>query len=158
MAAKRWGILSWALVTFALVCDRLGAQSPDQRARDVAASAEAIDQAVAAKWNARGVKPTHATDDAEFLRRSYLDLSGRIPTVAEVRAFFNDQSTDKRQRAVDRLLQHPRYVEHFTAVWRQVMVPQNNDRNAQFLASNLEVWLRKQFRENAPYDRMVREL
>jgi hypothetical protein len=158
MAAKRWGILGFALVGFAIVPERVGAEPPDRTARDVAALADAIDQAVAAKCAARGVKPTHATDDAEFLRRVCLDLSGRIPTVADVRAFLDDRSADKRQRAVQRLLEHPRYVEHFTTVWRQMMLPQNNDRNAQFLAASLEVWLRKQFRENIPYDRMVRDL
>src|SRR5262249_6431909 len=117
-----------------------------------------IDGAIAAKWAARGVRPTHAADDAEFLRRAHLDLVGRIPTVADVRAFLDDDVPDKRLLMVTRLLDHPRYVEHFTTDWRQHMLPPNNDQQAQFLASNLEVWLRKQFQDNAPYDRLVREL
>jgi hypothetical protein len=158
MAAKRWGMLGWALVTFALVSNPVGAEPPNSNSRDASALADAIDQAVAAKWTARGVKPTHAADDAEFLRRVYLDLSGQIPTVSEVRTFLEDRSADKRQRVVERLLGHPRYVEHFTAVWRQMMLPQNNNPEVPLLASALEAWLHKQFRDNVPYDRMVREL
>jgi hypothetical protein len=136
----------------------VGAGPPDAQARDVAALAERIDQAIAAKWVARGVKPTHAADDAEFLRRVYLDLVGRIPTVADARAFLDDGSADKRLRLVNRLLSHPQHVEHITTAWRQMWMPQTNDRNVQFLARSLETWLGKQFRANVPYDKMVREL
>jgi len=130
----------------------------DAAAPDVAALAEAIDRAIASKWVANGVQPTQAADDAEFMRRVYLDLNGRIPTVAEVRRFLDDGAADKRLRLVDRLLQRPLYVEHFTTIWRHQLLPQNNDQQVQFLASSLEPWLRKQFRDNVPYDRMIREL
>src|SRR5690242_19952604 len=45
--------------------------------------------------------------DAEFLRRVYLDLAGKIPTVAETRAFFADPASDKRTKLIDRLLAAP---------------------------------------------------
>ena len=38
-----------------------------------------IDQLIAARWTANGVKPAPLADDAEYLRRLYLDLTGRIP-------------------------------------------------------------------------------
>jgi hypothetical protein len=126
--------------------------------RDVLALAEQIDHAIASKWAERGVHPTHAADDAEFLRRVALDLTGCIPTVSEVRSFLEDRSADKRVRIVTQLMEHPRYVEHFTAVWRTQMLPQTNDREIFFLARSLEPWLRKHFRANTPYDRLVRDL
>ena len=45
-------------------------------------------------------------DDAEFVRRVYLDLTGVIPRVSEVREFLHDTSPNKRAQLVDRL-SHP---------------------------------------------------
>jgi uncharacterized protein DUF1549 len=43
-------------------------------------------------------------DDAEFVRRLYLDLAGRLPTTAEVQAFLKDKTPEKRQRLIEELL------------------------------------------------------
>jgi hypothetical protein len=159
MGSGRLRLLSAMAVGLVLTPAILHAEPlAEVNARDVAALADAIDQAIASKWTAQGVKPTHAADDAEFLRRVHLDLNGRIPTVAEVREFLDDATPNKRLRVVERLLQRPLYAEHFTTVWRELMLTQKNDREAQLLAGNLEAWLRRCFRENQPYDRMVREL
>src|SRR5438309_1727181 len=78
----------------------------------------AIDRQLAARWAADKVEPAPLADDAEFLRRVYLDLAGRIPPAGEVRAFLADKAADKRQRVVEKLLASPQYVEHFTNIWR----------------------------------------
>jgi hypothetical protein len=118
-----------------------------------------IDRLFAAHWSAKKVEPAPQADDAEFLRRAYLDLAGRIPSVAETRAFLADPSSDKRRRLVERLLNGPRYVTHFTNVWRSLMLPEANASfQARFLAPGFEAWLRKQLAKNAGYDQMVREL
>jgi sugar/nucleoside kinase (ribokinase family) len=48
---------------------------------------------------AKGQKMTPA-DDAEFLRRVWLDFDGGVPTADEARAFFADKAADKRSRLV----------------------------------------------------------
>src|SRR5687767_5258606 len=61
-----------------------------------------IDALIGAKAASR---PAAAlADDAEFLRRIYLDLAGRIPSVAEARTFLDDKAPDKRTKLIDRLL------------------------------------------------------
>src|SRR3954454_6508503 len=52
--------------------------------KDAQALTEAIDQHMAGRWAAEGVKPADRADDAEFMRRVYLDLAGKIPPVSEV--------------------------------------------------------------------------
>src|SRR5262249_24969522 len=113
-------LLFWAAVfgLLHLLISPESAQAESSQDRDVLSLAERIDQAIASKWAERGVHPTHATDDAEFVRRVSLDLTGRIPTVSEVRDFLEDRSADKRLRVVKQLMEHPRYVEHMTAIWR----------------------------------------
>jgi hypothetical protein len=122
------------------------------------ALAGVIDERIAARWKQEGVTPSPLSDDSEFLRRLYLDLGGRIPHVQEVREFLADRSPDKRRRVVDKVLASPYYVSHFTNVWRALMVPEGNNQFAQAFGPQLEFWLRKRIRENAPYDRMVREV
>src|SRR5262245_46932843 len=43
--------------------------------------AEKIDQILEARLRAAGVEPAPLADDAEYLRRVYLDLVGRIPSI-----------------------------------------------------------------------------
>src|SRR5262249_20936890 len=70
---------------------------------DVQALATRIDQLIEAGWAAKAVRPAAPADDAEFLRRVYLDLAGRIPRVAEVHEFLDDKLPNKRQRLIERL-------------------------------------------------------
>jgi hypothetical protein len=125
---------------------------------DAQALAARIDQHINARLAERGVKPAPLADDAEFLRRVYLDLAGRIPHVSEARAFLDDNSSDKRGRLVERLLDSHQYVNHFGNTWTSVILPQNNNQFRQNIALTFKPWIQKQVRENVPYDVMVREL
>src|SRR5579885_462850 len=74
-------------------------------ANDAAAgSANLIDKYIFAALKDAGVTPADKADDYTFIRRVYLDLTGRIPTAAAVQAFVNDPSPDKRSKLVDALL------------------------------------------------------
>jgi hypothetical protein len=133
------------------------ADAPDAKL-DARALAAKIDKLIEAQWTAKGAKSAASAGDAEFLRRIYLDLVGRIPHVSEVRAFLDDKRSDKRQRLVDKLLAGPGYVNHFTNVWRALLIPPSNNQQLQFLAPAFEVWLRDRLARNVGYDAMVREL
>src|ERR1700704_1200981 len=80
----------------------------------LASSANFIDQLIGGKMDADGVEPAPRTNDAEFLRRIYLDLAGRIPTPERAERFLNDSSADKRTRLIDELLASPAYADQFT--------------------------------------------
>ena len=56
---------------------------------------EAIDKHLAADWAERNITPAAVTDDAEFCRRVFLDILGRIPKPMEVRDFEDDKAADK---------------------------------------------------------------
>lgn len=137
-----------------------GAEAPESTtAAEVRALAERIDKHLAESWRANNVEPAAAADDAEFLRRAFLDLAGRIPSVAETRAFLRDTTPDKRDRLVERLLASPRYITHWVNVWRALLLPETlASRQARVLSPGFETWLRGQLEKNAGYDVMVREL
>src|SRR5436190_17822973 len=91
--------------------------------------ADWIDKRFEEEYQKAGTKPGDPVDDATFLRRVYLDLQGRIPTVAQLRDFMAEESSFKRQDYVDRLLtseKRPeqfskRSAEHLARVWRRMM-------------------------------------
>jgi hypothetical protein len=125
---------------------------------DVAALAARIDQLIEAGWTENHALPAPLANDAEFIRRVYLDVAGRIPQVAEVHKFLDDKAPNKRRALVEELLQGPHYVNHFTNVWRALLLPQNNNQQVQFFSGQIEGWVRQRLRDNKPYDEMVREL
>jgi hypothetical protein len=106
-------------------------------------------------WREAGLKPAAVVDDARFLRRVTLDLTGLIPTVGDIRTFLADARPDKRHRAIASLLERPRHSGHLARLWRDVLLPRNTDETA---AAAFEDWLRTRFQQNAPYDRVVREI
>jgi hypothetical protein len=144
--------LGAALLWFGLPCSvQAGTDSEVQRL------AAEIDRLLAAHWPA-GLKPAPLTEDAELVRRIYLDLVGRIPPLFEARDFLDDDAPDKRPQLVDTLLAKPDFARHFTNVWRALLLPNRGDEDARFPRTDFEEWLLDCFQQNAGYDRMVREL
>jgi hypothetical protein len=125
-------------------------------ARELAAR---IDVLLDAHWRDQGIQPAPRADDAEFLRRAFLDLTGRIPRVADVRGFLEDESPNKRARLLDRLLDDPRFDLHFAQTWRAELLPETAaDRGAGVFRAGFERWLRERSRSRVAYDALVREL
>ena len=50
--------------------------------------------------------------DQAFLRRIYLDVIGRIPTLVESRAFLSNSDPDKRAELIQKLLASEGFVSH----------------------------------------------
>ena len=63
-----------------------------------------IDTLAADKFRELGLTPAPLCDDATFLRRAFLDVLGKLPTVAETRAFLDSANPAKRRELIDRLL------------------------------------------------------
>jgi hypothetical protein len=152
VTAKRW----WGLCLLLVFVPAAPAWA--EPARDAEELAAKVDQYLAARWQAAGAKPAPTADDAEFLRRISLDLTGTIPPVSEVRAFLADSAPDKRRRLIDRLLDSPLYVSHFTNVWRAAWLGDGAEVDNLGLRPGFEAWLRARLTANIGYDRMVREI
>lgn len=118
-----------------------------------------IDELVVAKLRKLGIVPSELSSDAEFLRRVTLDISGTLPTPAEVEAFLADTSTGKRQKKIDELLESPGYAMWWTT--KLCDITGNNPRRAaeQQLGEQQSRqwydWIHRRVKENAPYDQIV---
>jgi hypothetical protein len=122
------------------------------------AFAARLDELIEADWKAKGIKPAPLADDAEFLRRVYLDLTGRIPRVSEVHGFLADKSPDKRTKLVEALLENPRYVFHLGNTWRNLILPPSNNQQLAFVQPAFKNWMDKQVQDNIPFDKIVRDI
>jgi hypothetical protein len=125
---------------------------------DFRAMADRIDELLAARWKTEGVAPAPLASDGEFIRRAYLDLTGVIPPVAEVRAFLKDASSDKREKLIERLIASPAHATHLATTWRNIMLPAGFEAGDVNSVLGVQNWLRNRFAENLRYDRVVSEL
>jgi hypothetical protein len=115
-----------------------------------------IDRQINAALAAKGIAPAAQADDAEFLRRIYLDLTGSIPTVGEAKAFLDDKSPVKRQQLVDRLLNSPEYARQMQRVFDVALMERRPASRVK--QDEWEQYLRESFAANKPWDALVREI
>src|SRR5947209_7153911 len=103
--------------------------------------ADLIDQQIEAKWAKSKVTPAPPAADAEFMRRVYLDLAGRIPKVADARDFLEDKSPGKRDLLIEKLLDTPLFADHISTTWRTLMISPTATPQASFLGRSFQMWL-----------------
>jgi len=118
-----------------------------------------IDQHIDAKLRKLHIQPSPVADDATFLRRVSLDLTGQTPTPDQVRAFLADStpSRQKRVKQIDKLIASPEFTDHWTVKWGDLL-----QSTRKFLGEKgtygFREWIRESIAANKPYDKMVREL
>lgn len=95
------------------------------------------------------------TDDASFLRRVTLDLTGRLPSLEMLRDFLASDDSHKRQAVVDQLLVSPEFTEYWTLQLAQLLRirPQPGDARG---AQTYHQWLKQSIAEGMPYDQLAR--
>lgn len=116
-----------------------------------------IDRLVWDKLQQLGIEPSELAGDSAYLRRVYLDTIGTLPTAGEVREFLADNSPDKRTRLIDRLLDRDEYVDYSTMRWLDILRADQLQISPQGAVA-MQRWLRRQFRENRPFDEFARDL
>src|SRR2546430_1254716 len=99
------------------------------RGDEPAAIASKIDALIQERLDQAIIPASPLTDEAEFLRRVYLDITGRIPTLEQTNAFLSAQEPDKRARLIEELLARPEYGLYFATTWRDLLV----DRSAEMM-------------------------
>jgi hypothetical protein len=117
-----------------------------------------VDDLVFAKLKKLGLPPSPVADDATFLRRATIDITGRLPLPEVARKFIDDKSPDKREKAIDRLLESEAYADYFANKWSAIL---RNRRDKDTYANGnfaFHQWIRSALDQNIPYDRFVREI
>jgi hypothetical protein len=118
-----------------------------------------IDAILQAHWKENSLPVNPAISDETFLRRVFLDVAGRIPTVAEAQDFLGDQKANKRAILIDRLLASDTYTAAFYPFWADILRMIDHQPNTQGVSNAAyERYVKQSLRDNKPYDQFVREL
>lgn len=129
--------------------------APDVQSAELPAQelARQIDGAIEARLSATNTPVSPAADDAEFIRRAYLDLHGVVPSAERVVRFLASTDHEKRIKLIDDLLASPQYGRNFGLIWFNRIAPRSARANG-FVD---EVWLAEQFNQNRGWDSVVAE-
>jgi len=130
-------------------------------------SVQPMDEIAKSKFQELKLAPSELCDDATFLRRSFLDAIGALPSVEESRAFLSSNDPRKREILIDRLLGltgdpkldtfNDQYAAYWSLKWSDLI-----RNNSAVLGESgmwaLHNWMRESFRINKPMGKFVSEL
>lgn len=119
-----------------------------------------IDELVLANLKAKDLPPANDCSDAIYLRRVWLDLAGRVPTLTEAKDFLADKDPNKRAELVEKIFQTEDYYLYQTMRWGDFLCVKSE------FPINLwpkgtavyTKWIYEAIRNNMPYDKWSRAL
>ena len=103
------------------------------------------------------ILPSDVCTDEEFLRRAYLDLTGRLPRIEETQAFLADQAGDRRAKLVDALLESDDFAEFWTLKWSDIL-RSNRKKLTSTGVHKFQRWVYDGIRTDMGLDKLAHEL
>ena len=118
-------------------------------------AARKIDDFLYANLEKVEVSPNDQISDEQFLRRAYLNVIGRIPSISEADEFHQSTSEDKHSVIVRTLLYNDAgYTAHHYQFWADLLrIPTGIDYTLYY-----REWIKDEIRINTPYDELARKL
>jgi hypothetical protein len=134
--------------------------APATPGAETVALTKQIDRFIQERLDEGKIPASPLADDAEFLRRVYLDLTGRIPSHEQTTAFLDSKDADKRTKLIDELLSRPEYGLHFATLWRDLMVDRSAEKSQvrQNFSWEFVNWLAEQFNKGRGWNAIVTDL
>lgn len=122
-----------------------------------------VDRHVFDKLRRLQVPPAELCDDATFLRRASLDVTGALPTPEEVRAFLADPDPTRRAKKIDELLERPGYAALWANKFCDLLKPRISYQDfthqpAPGSIRRFHDWVRARMKDNTPYDEFVERM
>ncbi|MBM3738173.1 MAG: DUF1549 domain-containing protein [Acidobacteria bacterium] len=114
-----------------------------------------IDSHIFGKMRRDAVPHAPLATDAEFCRRAWLDLTGRIPSPEDIRAFLADSSPNKREALINKLTESEAFVEKWSYFFMDFFRANGKMGRGYML---FHYWLKESLRADRPYDDMVRSM
>ncbi len=116
-----------------------------------------VDNLVFDKLKQLQILPSDLCTDEEFLRRAYLDVTGRLPTIEESTAFLGNQTPEKRNQLIDQLVDSDDFAEFWTLKWSDIL-RSNSKKITAVGTQKFRHWVYDSIRTDKPFDQFAREL
>jgi hypothetical protein len=132
-------------------------EAPD--ASTVADGTKQIDRLIRRGWTENNITPAARCSDRAFVRRVYLDLAGRVPTLTEVSEFLLDQREDRRRQLVDLLLASEDHVQHFADLFDTLLMGRvEESQYSERVKHGWRAYLETALREDRPWNDVAKEI
>ena len=119
-----------------------------------------IDRFVHAYFEEQGLTWPETISDRQFIRRTYMDITGLLPSPEAIQDFLADKNANKREVLVNHLLDDKEnYVLHWLSFWNDLL--RNDYSGTGFITGGrkqITEWLYGSLLEGKPYNQMVSEL
>lgn len=144
-----------APLTIFSLCITLVLQNVEATDFDPGPAAKKIDEFVLAHLEAKKLEPNPTITDEQFVRRTYLSIIGRIPTIAESAAFLKSTDSNKHSILIEQLLANDTaYTAYHFQFWADLLrIPPG-----QHWSLVYREWIRQQIHANTPFDELARRI
>ncbi|WP_460540342.1 PSD1 and planctomycete cytochrome C domain-containing protein, partial [Echinicola sediminis] len=118
-----------------------------------------IDQFIGKRLEQEGLEPSPKASREKLLRKVYFDLTGLPPSLEEIDAFLNDQSTNAYEKTVDKLLGSSAYGERMASDWLDLARYADTHGYQDDLERTMwpwRDWVISAFNRNIPYDKFIK--
>ena len=125
-------------------------------ASDELSVVEFINKRIEQGYQDNEITASEVATDEEWVRRVYLDILGRIPSLTEVSAFLDDTSPRKKPVLIESLVDSQDYIRNFTTIWTNNCIGRGTPRRVS--RTGMEKFFREAFAKNRPWDDIVVDL
>ncbi len=116
-----------------------------------------VDTHVFAKLKRLRINPSSLCDDNVFVRRAFVDATGRAPTADEAQSFVFNNRANKRAELIDDLLSRPEFADYWALKWADVLRAEEKVLDPTGV-ENFHAWIRERIGLARPVDEFVRDL
>ncbi len=153
---KFWFVI---LISFLIVASSSFANTPFDADRNLIPGNQ-IDQFVTMVLDEKGISPANLCSDPVFVRRIYLDMTGRLPTMPDVLQFIKSKHKNKREKLIEKLLLNESFFVYWAYKWSDLLRVKAefpiklwpNGVHAYYQ------WIYQALESNLPYDQFTQEL
>lgn len=115
-----------------------------------------IDESYQELWRVKGIRPAQLASDEEFLRRVYLDVTGRIPTLQQTEQYLDSKDPNRRRKLIGDLLNSKEQAQYFATIWTSIFLGQTKERFVD--RRSFQRWLQNRFEQNTGWQEITRSL
>ena len=119
-------------------------------------TASFVDRRINSRLRLMRLNQSPAADDATFLCRATLNLTGRRPDAEQIRMFLREKSPDKRTDLIDALMRSIDFTEFWT--WQLSQMLRVHDSRSVEAAVAWRAWLREQLISEAPLNDVAAQM